>query len=72
MLLVELRARENISSVEGVATFLHSSWSTQYSLCDLGNVVRSMIEAGHRYRNIEKVLGQGSILVLGTSIKETV
>lgn len=72
MLLVELRARKKISSVEGVATFLLSSWSTQYSLHELEIVVKSMIDDGYRYRNIEKVLGRGSILVLGTSIKETV
>jgi len=30
-----------------------------------------MIDAGHRYKNIEKALGAGSILVLGKDIAET-
>lgn len=71
ILLLEFRARYKCSSVEETAAAIHPFWSINYSLEYLTDTLHSMIDDGHRYKNIEKALGAGSILVLGKDISET-
>ena len=71
MLLVAFRESQSCSSIEETAATLYPLLPCQGTQQDLLEQLHHMDDAGHRYKNIEKSLGTGSCLVLGTDIAET-
>ena len=71
MLLIEFRKLHDCSPVEETVFVLHQSGLVRHSLEKLSETMKTMIDDGSRYRNIEKVLGVGSALLLGNEISET-
>ena len=71
MVFVQLRSRHGNQPIEDIAASLRVSWSLNGDYEQLVCEVRSMIEAGSRYRNIDHHLGFGASLVLGTTLSET-
>jgi hypothetical protein len=68
---VEFQKRYADSPEEKTIEDLHRFWSARYNIKQLTNVVKRMVDAGHRYKNIDKELGDGSFLVLGKDLSET-
>jgi hypothetical protein len=50
---------------------LYYAGTVRHSLEELTTTMTSMIDSGSRYKNIERVLGPGSTLLLGQNVKET-
>ena len=71
ILLVEFRAQYCSTPVTEIASILHRAGTVRHSLDELTNTMNSMIDSGSRYKNIERVLGLGSTLLLGQDVKET-
>jgi len=69
--LVEFRALYGGTPVAEIASILYHAGTVQYSLEELTTTMDSMIDSGSRYKNIERVLGPGSTLLLGQNVKET-
>lgn len=59
------------SPIEEIAGDLHPFWSRYHDIKELISTVTLMIDAGSRYKNIDRVLGKGSYLVLGKDFAET-
>ena len=58
------------SSIEGPAIVYHESGKTS-TLEEARTIIRTMIDAGHRYKNLEIQVGVGAPLVLGCELAET-
>jgi hypothetical protein len=71
ILLVEFRALYGSTPVAEIASILYHAGTVQHSLEELTTTMDSMIDSGSRYKNIERVLGPGSTLLLGQNVKET-
>ncbi|KAI9715119.1 MAG: hypothetical protein M1828_001054 [Chrysothrix sp. TS-e1954] len=57
-------------SIEGPATTYHELGKTS-TLEEARTILRTMIDAGHRYKNLEIQVGVGAPLVLGCELAET-
>lgn len=68
---MDFRKRYGSSSVEEIAGALYPSWSSYREPKELISTVNLMISAGSRYKNIDRVLGNGSYFVLGKDFAET-
>lgn len=71
ILLVEFRARYGSTPEAHIASILYRAGTVRHSLEELTDTMTTMIESGSRYKNIERVLGPGSTLLLGQEVKET-
>jgi hypothetical protein len=71
ILLVEFRARYRSPPVEEIAAILHRAGTVRHSLEELTSTMDIMVDSGSRYKNIERVLGPGSTLLLGQDVGET-
>jgi hypothetical protein len=71
ILLVEFRALYGSTPAAKIASILYRARTVRHSLKELKATMASMIDSGSRYKNIEKVLGPGSTLLLGQNVKET-
>ena len=72
ILLVEFRALYGSTTpAADIALILYHAGTVRHSLEELTTTMDSMIDAGSRYKNIERVLGPGSTLLLGQNVKET-
>jgi hypothetical protein len=71
ILLVEFRALYGSTPVAEIASILYHTGTFRHSLEELTATMASMINSGSRYKNIERVLGPGSTLLLGQNVKET-
>jgi hypothetical protein len=71
ILLVEFRARYGSTPAAETASILYHGGRVRHSLEELTATMASMIDSGSRYKNIERVLGPGSTLLLGQEVKET-
>ena len=71
MLLVAFRASNKCPSVESTADKLYPVLTQVDTKESLLWHLHHMINAGHRYGNIEKALGRGVCLVLGKEVSET-
>jgi hypothetical protein len=71
ILLVEFRARYGSTPEADIASILYRAGTVRHSLEELTNTMTTMIDSGSRYKNIERVLGPGSTLLLGQEVKET-
>lgn len=54
-----------------MAAFLHQLDASKYIPNDVEETVKDMLDAGSRYKNLEKSLGTGIIFVLGKDISES-
>jgi chemotaxis receptor (MCP) glutamine deamidase CheD len=68
---LELQARHRGLSAEGTAEILHALDAANYQCDQVEAVVKEMLDAGSRYKNLEKALGEGVLFVLGQEISET-
>ena len=71
LLLVEFRAQYGSTPVAKTASILYQAGTVRHSLEELADTMNAMIDAGSRYKNIERVLGAGSTLLLGQDVKES-
>jgi hypothetical protein len=71
VLLIDLNDRVRGATADKTAETLNRFNASLYPREVVVDTVRDMIDAGSRYKNIEKVLGKGAIFVLGTEIAET-
>jgi hypothetical protein len=71
ILLVEFRALYGSTPVAEIALILYRAGTVRHTLEELTVTMTSMIDSGSRYKNIERVLGTGSTLLLGQNVKET-
>jgi hypothetical protein len=71
ILLVEFRALYGSTPVAEIASILYRAGTVRHTLEELTVTMTSMIDSGSRYKNIERVLGTGSTLLLGQNVKET-
>lgn len=74
MVFVQLGSERGNYSIDDIAVSLWFYWSSSapgYDVEYWSNELRSMIELGSRYRNIDEHLGYGASLVLGTTLSET-
>lgn len=71
ILLVEFRALYSSTPVAEITLMLYRAGKVQHSLEELTTTMASMIDSGSRYKNIERVLGPGSTLLLGQNVGET-
>jgi len=71
LLLAEFRVQYGGTPAAETASLLYQTRSVRHSLKELTDTMSLMIDAGSRYKNIEKVLGAGSTLLLGQSISES-
>jgi hypothetical protein len=71
ILLVEFRALYGSTPVAEIASIIYSAGTVRHSYEELMTTMTSMIDSGSRYKNIERVLGTGSTLLLGQNVKET-
>lgn len=69
--LVELRRRNNVRSRDATAKLIQADLSMFTNPQSARDVLDAMIDAGHRYSNLEKHLGQGVAFVLGKTVSET-
>jgi hypothetical protein len=69
--LVEFRAQYGNTPVAEIASILYHAGTVRHSLEELINTMESMIDSGSRHKNIERVLGPGSTLLLGQNVGET-
>jgi len=70
-LLVEYQSQHARLSHEAIA---HQLWQSGIFRSDIEHFKRTiskMIDAGSRYRNLEKHIGMGAALGLGTDVAET-
>lgn len=70
-MLVEFRSTYGSTPERNTAAILHPAWANLYTVDKLARKVKAMISAGSYYKNIEKTLGIGSVLVLGRDSPET-
>ena len=70
MLLVKLQSRSSLSEID-IAQTLQGTWGRMYTPEALIRKVRYMLAMGSYYRNIERVLGTGSYLLLGNDFGES-
>lgn len=68
---MEFRTRHNITSVEDTATVLYHRHHLCTSLEKTKETIAGMIDAGHRYKNLEGSIGVGVTFVLGTKLAES-
>jgi hypothetical protein len=71
LLLAEFRAQYGCTPAVETASLLYQSGSVRHTLKELTDTMNLMIDAGSRYKNIERVLGAGSTLLLGQNISES-
>ena len=71
VLLLELQGCNWGLSAEGTARILHDLDAANYQYHQVETVVKEMLEAGSRYKNLEKALGKGVLFVLGQDISES-
>jgi hypothetical protein len=71
ILLLELQGRNLGLSPEGTARILHDLDAANYECDQVEAVVKDMLGAGSRYKNLEKALGKGVLFVLGQDISES-
>lgn len=71
ILLLELQDRNLGLSAEGTARILHDLDAANYECDQVEGVVKEMLGAGSRYKNLEKALGKGVLFVLGQDISES-
>lgn len=71
ILLVEFRTKNNVTSVEDTATMLYDQHHLFPSLAIAKEGLAAMIDAGHRYKNLERSIGIGAPFVLGTTLAES-
>jgi hypothetical protein len=71
VLLVEFRAQAGFTSVDDTARllFLETGYYNTYDEAQKKFI--EMIEWGHKYKNLEKHLGNGVCLVLGMDLSES-
>ena len=71
MLLVDFRERYGVEPVQETADRISPLLQLSRSHTPLVEVLQSMLEAGHRYKFIDKTVGAGSCLLLGQRYPET-
>ncbi len=74
MVFVQFGSERGDYSIDDIAISLWFHWASSapsYDVEHWKSEVRSMIELGSRYRNIDEHLGYGASLVLGTTLSET-
>ncbi|EMC91993.1 hypothetical protein BAUCODRAFT_570736 [Baudoinia panamericana UAMH 10762] len=69
--LVELRQRRNARSLQATAELVYTELMIFDNETTAIGALKVMIDAGHRYHNLERRLGYGIAFLLGTSIPET-
>lgn len=70
LVLVELRDSLDRPSYELTAALLHRTGIIPTSLSAASKTIKTMIDAGHRYRNLQRESSHGLALVLGISLPE--
>jgi hypothetical protein len=68
-LLVEYQSRHASLSHDAIAELLHGVFGDDVE--SFKRLITNMVDAGSRYRNLEKSIGLGAALVLGTELSET-
>ncbi len=68
---MDFRKQYDSSPVEKIVGDLYPFWSNYHEHKELISTVSLMINAGSRYKNIDRVLGNGSYFVLGKDFAET-
>jgi len=71
LLLVELQALKRGISAAKTAEILHRLDATNYKYDQVEETVKEMLDAGSRYKNLEKSLGLGIVFVLGKDLAES-
>ena len=74
MVFVQFGSERGNYSIDDIAISLWLHWvssTPSYDVEHWKSEVRTMIELGSRYRNIDEHLGYGASLVLGTTLSET-
>ena len=74
MVFVQFGSERGNYSIDDIAISLWLYWTSSAPSYDIEHwkiEVRTMIELGSRYRNIDEHLGFGASLVLGTTLSET-
>lgn len=69
--LVEFRSEIGKPSVDETAHVLHHSIGLGQDIDEAVKILTTMIDFGHRYKQLEDSLGAGICLVLPTNIGET-
>ena len=70
-MLVDFRERINRPSIPDTAHILHHSAKFCKDVEEAKKLLDTMIDAGHRYKQLEASLGDGVCLVLPTDIGES-
>lgn len=69
--MLELQGHNWGLSAEGTARILHDLDAENYQYHQVETVVKEMLDAGSRYKNLENALGKGVLFVLGQEISES-
>lgn len=70
-MLVEFRERIGIQGLDDTASFLHRYAGVGRDLVEAKCLLKTMVDAGSRYKQLEVALGKGVCMVLPTNIGET-
>lgn len=70
LVLVELRDSLGCPSYEHTAALLHDTGIIPTSRSTASKTIKTMIDAGHRYRLLQRDSSRGLTLVLGISLPE--
>jgi len=70
MVLVEFRSKHNCPSEQETADSIEQSGIFQHNSTKLRSIINDMMNAGSKYRSIEKALVPGICLVLGKGMAE--
>lgn len=71
MLFVQWRSKNGDRSVSDIAAAVLPIWQATYRMEEIVNEIQTMIDAGSRYRNIEKQIGTAATFVMGTALSES-
>jgi hypothetical protein len=71
VVLIDLMGMNRGARADQTAEALYRLNASLYPRETVIDTVKEMVDAGSRYKNIEKTLGKGAIFVLGTEIAET-
>lgn len=71
IVLVKIHNRMGRPPIDTVASAVHAGRVVDLSVKGIKKTVGTMIDWGHRYGNIEVVLGKGICLALGSDLSES-